>query len=111
MKTFTIEIEGRQIPVYVDNPTKLMAIRFEVDGSSKFEAGCDFHYGLWITNVGIYGYTIEEVVKNYINYRKPKLSHIKHIYVCDDMPMLDMPSEPVDGKISYHEVEEVESIK
>ena len=111
MKTFTIEVIGKEIPVYVDTLTKQMAIRFGIDGCNMFEICCDFHHGLWLTNIGIYGDTIEELVTNYIYYKNPRLSHVKHIYVCDDMQVFDVPSEPVNGRISYNEVKEVDSIK
>ena len=113
MKTFTIEVRGKKIPVYVDTLTKQMAVRFgrETSGIHAYEVPCNYHHGIWTTNVGIFGCTIEELIINYIMYTYPRLTDLHHIYVCDDMEVFNMPSEPVNGMISYNEIKDVDSIK
>ena len=111
MKTFNLTIKGREIPVYVGKLTKQMAVRFgnkDLRGN-MFEICCDKYHNIWCTNIGIYGNTIEELIMYYIKYTSPNMSHVNYIYVCDDMDVFDMPSEPVTGMISYNEVKDIDS--
>ena len=111
MKTFNLSIKGREIPVYVDNLTKNMAVRFgnkDIRGN-MFEICCDKYHNIWCTNIGIYGRTIEELLQYYIRYTSPRLQHVSYIYVCDDMQVFDKPNEPVTGMISYNEVKDIDS--
>lgn len=110
MKTFNLAIKGREIPVYVDHLTKQMAVRFgnEDLGGNMFEICCDKYHNIWCTNIGIYGKTIEELLMYYIKYTSPKMSHVKYIYVCDDMQVFNMPSVFVTGMISYNEVRDID---
>lgn len=111
MKTFNLTIKGREIPVYVDKLTKQMGVRFgsELLRGNMFEICCDKYHDIWCTNIGIYGKTIEELIMYYIKYTSPNMSCVNYIYVCDDMQVFDMPSEPVTGMISYNEVKDIDS--
>lgn len=111
MKTFNIKVGRREIPVYVGDLTRQMAIRFgkeDIKGH-MFEICCDKYHGIWCTNIGIFGSTIEELILYYIRYTSPRMSQVKYIYVCDDMHVFDVPSEPVTGMISYNEVRDIDS--
>lgn len=82
MKKFTVTIDDCQIPVYLDDLTNCMQMRFGKTGDiHEFECGIDLISGYWLTNVGIYGSYLDIMVYNYLKFTKKCPDYI---YISDD---------------------------
>lgn len=116
MKKFMVKSRGGNIdiPVYVSELTNLMQMRVQTKEReyTLFECGVDYHHGVWLSNVGVWGTTLKGLVENYLQYAYTGyMTQIKFIWICDDGEMNE--TQKVDGKIAYCDTDifEVESFE
>lgn len=100
MKKFTVTIDGCQIPVYFDDLTNCMQMRFVKDGRNGFEDGIDFIAGFWLTGTGIYGSSLDRMVLHYLTYKR---IYPDKIYIFDEEPFLleDRPRVSIDEASAF----------
>jgi hypothetical protein len=116
MKKFNVKVDGalNEIPVYVDELTDIMQMKIRENESdfTLFECGVDFRNGLWISTIGVYGYSLQQFIINYFRLVYSKYPDIKYILICDDPIYEDQDNKPVNGDIAYENtmVTEVDTI-
>lgn len=81
MKKFTVTIKGKTIPVYVRDCSGYMQMRVGKGNTTEFVCGVDLISGYWLTSLGIFGSSLNEMVYNYLKYSKERP---EYVYIVDD---------------------------
>lgn len=114
MKKFNARLGNFNVPVYVEHPTNRMMIRvITKDNQDNFIDGIDYIRGIWLSNLNIFGWTLQELIEVHFDMcYKRSYRNIKYIYVCDDEFNEVNASLPEDARIAYtHKIKDVDLIE